>query len=134
MPTTHEHLARAKQNFEFANSFDLDTTPYLDWVATAYFYAALHLVDALIWHIENADPEDHSARHTYLRKWYLSGISTEYRSLKHLSEDARYRLFTFSKPKVLEKIVPLYNEIQRHVMQMLEQEAGSKPAKVDPAT
>ena len=124
MPTTPEHLARAKQNLEFAKSFDLDTTPYLDWVATAYFYAALHLVDTLIWHIERADPEDHSARHTYLRRWYLIGISVEYRDLKDLSEDARYRLTTFSKPKIENRIVPLYNEIERHVMQVLEQQAN----------
>jgi len=121
VPTTPEHLARARQNFEFASSFDLNTTPYLDWVATAYFYAALHLVDALIWQIEGADPEDHSARHTYLRRWYLSGISVEYRDLKNLSEDARYRLITFSKPKIENHIVPLYDEIERHVLQVLEQ-------------
>ena len=123
MPTEDEHLARVKQNLEFIKSFDLDSTPYLDWVATAYFYAALHLVDALIWRIERADPEDHTARRTYLRKWYLAGISPEYKSLKDLSEDARYRLLTMTKPKILDKIVPLYEEIHRHVMQMLEQEA-----------
>lgn len=121
MPTTDEHLARARQNLEFARSFDLDSTPYLDWVVAAYFYAALHLVDALIWHIEKADPEDHSARRTYLRKWYLTGISAEYKDLKDRSEDARYRLITFSKPKIEKQVVPLYNEIERHVTQLLAQ-------------
>ena len=95
-------------------------------MATAYFYAALHLVDALIWHIERSDPEDHSARHAYLRRWYLAGISAEYRDLKNLSEDARYRLITFNKPKIQNQIVPLYAEIERHVMQLLEQEANPK--------
>jgi hypothetical protein len=124
VPTTYEHLTRVTQNLEFAKSFDLDTTPYLDWVATAYFYAALHLVDALIWHIERGDPEDHTSRHTFLRKWYLTGISSEYRDLKHLSEDARYRLITMTKFKIENKIIPLFTEIQRHVMQILEQEAA----------
>lgn len=117
MPTESEHLARASQNLAFAKS----TTPYLDWVATAYFYAALHLVDALIWHVEKADPEDHSARRTYLRKWYLRDISPEYRSLQDFSEDARYRLITFSKPKIENKVVPLYEEIERHVKLLLAQ-------------
>jgi hypothetical protein len=47
VPNTSEHLDRARHNIRFAESFDLATTPYLDWVVTAYFYAALHLVEAL---------------------------------------------------------------------------------------
>lgn len=62
MPTTPEHLARARQNLRFAESFDLKTTAYLDWVVTAYFYAALHLVDALLWEKDRLNPELHEHR------------------------------------------------------------------------
>lgn len=53
MPTKSEHLARAEHNQRFAESFELKTTPYPDWVVVAYFYAALHLVDAVLWEVED---------------------------------------------------------------------------------
>ena len=120
MPTTQEHLARAQQNVRFAESFDLKTTPYLDWVVTAYFYAALHLVDALLWRKDRLNPELHEHRRDYVRqKWYLRAISGEYRSLKDHSEDARYRLITITSVRVNENIIPLYKTIESHIMQQL---------------
>lgn len=91
MPTTREHLARACQNLEFAKSFDLKTTPYLDWVVTAYFYAALHLVDALLIEKENIPGQTHEIRKELVKsRIYLRAIRNEYRTLKDHSEDARY--------------------------------------------
>ncbi len=121
MPTTSEHLARAKQNISFAESFDLKTTPYLDWVVTAYFYAALHLVDGLLWEKDHLVPELHEHRRDYVRgKWYLRGISSEYRSLKDHSEDARYRLITMTSIKVENNIIPLYKAIESHILPQLQ--------------
>lgn len=117
MPTTSEHLARAQQNLRFAESFDLKTTPYLDWVVTAYFYAALHLVDALLWEKDQLNPELHEHRRDCVKgKWYLRGISFEYRSLKDHREDARYRLITMSSAKVEKTIIPLYKAIESHIV------------------
>ena len=117
MPTTSEHLVRAKQNIRFAESFDLKTTPYLDWVVTAYFYAALHLVDALLYEKDHLNPELHEHRRDFVKgKWYLRGISTEYRSLKDHSEDARYRLITMTSIKIEKTIVPLYKAIENHIV------------------
>jgi uncharacterized protein (UPF0332 family) len=121
VPTTSEHLARAKQNLRFAESFDLKTTPYLDWVVTAYFYSALHLVDALLWEKDHLSPELHEHRRDYVRgKWYLRAISFEYRSLKDHSEDARYRLITMTSVKVKDTIIPLYKTIESHILQQLQ--------------
>jgi len=117
VPTTSEHLVRAKQNIRFAESFDLKTTPYLDWVVTAYFYAALHLVDALLYEKDHLNPELHEHRRDFVKgKWYLRGISTEYRSLKDHSEDARYRLITMTSIKIEKTIVPLYKAIENHIV------------------
>ena len=41
--------------------------PYIDWVVAAYFYAALHLVDALLWEKDQINPESHEIRKEYVR-------------------------------------------------------------------
>ena len=121
MPTTSEHRGRAKQNVRFAESFDLKNTPYLDWVVTAYFYAALHLVDALLWEVDGLNPASHLDRRVYVKdKPYLRPISSEYRSLKDHSEDARYRLITMSSAKVENTIIPLYKAIENHILPQLQ--------------
>jgi len=48
MPSSLTHKQQAQHNEEFIASFDLDATPYLDWVVTAIFYAALHFVDSYL--------------------------------------------------------------------------------------
>lgn len=121
MPTTSQHLERARQNLRFAESFELTTTPFLDWVVSAYFYAALHLVDALLWEKDKLNPELHEQRRDYVRqKWYLRGISFEYRSLKDHSEDARYRLITMTSVKVEKTIIPLYKAIENHILPQIQ--------------
>ncbi len=120
MPTTQEHRARAAQNLRFAQSFNLDTTPYLDWVVTAYFYAALHLVDALLFYRDRLDPGCHPLRKEYVRKKsYLQEINLQYRELKDRSEDARYNLLTFSRTKIEKDVIPLYLKIEKHITQQL---------------
>ncbi len=68
MPTAAEHLARAQNNLRFARSFDLATTPYLDWVVAAYFYAGLHLIDALLWEKDRIDPPSHENRREHVKQ------------------------------------------------------------------
>jgi len=120
VPTANEHLARVKHNVEFAKSFDWDTTPYLDWVVTAYFYAAVHLVDALLYHKDKVHGDLHSVRRKYIReKYYLRGIDTQFESLKDHSEDARYRLITMTRIRLESKVIPLYSTILQHIMPQL---------------
>ena len=93
----------------------------MDWVVTAYFYAALHLVDALLFEKEGLNPETHEYRRNYVReKWYLRPISSEYGSLKDHSEDARYRLITITSFKVENAIIPLYKTIRSHILPQIQ--------------
>jgi hypothetical protein len=125
LPASREHVARAKHNLTFARDVDLNTTQYLDWVVTAYFYAALHWVDAVIADKEGIVPENHEIRREYVKKkWYLRGISKEYRDLKDRSEDARYRLTTFTKTRIEKEIEPLYQAIERHALDLLPDETA----------
>lgn len=135
MPETREHLARARNNLAFARSFDIKTTPYLDWVVTAYFYAALHLVDALLREKDRIPGGNHETRKSYvLQKWYLRGIKSEYRELKDRSEDARYRLITVTSLKIEQQIIPLYEAIERHILPQIPIEEGgtAKPQNLTP--
>jgi uncharacterized protein (UPF0332 family) len=120
VPSTNEHLERSRRNVRFAESFDLETTPYLDWVVTAYFYAALHLVDALLAQKNNLHPATHQMRSEKVRTLdYLKGIKTEYRDLKEHSENARYNLHLFTSQTVNGEVIPLYRAIEKHILGQL---------------
>ncbi len=108
-------------NIQLAESFDLTTTPHIGWVATFYFYAALHLVDALLAKREKIDPGSHEARKQFVvGRSYLRGIRYEYKTLKDRSEDARYRLITFTRLKIERDVIPLYKTVETHILPQLE--------------
>ena len=120
MPKTEEHLYRAAQNLEFAQKFDLPKTKYIDWAVAAYFYAALHLVDALLFEKQKIDPGNHEFRTNFVKtKDYLTGIKNEYIVLKNKSENARYDLIPFTSAKVEQEIITRYKAIEEHVLQQL---------------
>jgi len=126
VPNTSEHLDRARQNVRFAESFDLATAPYLDWVITAYFYAALHLVEALLYARENLHSDNHAERREFIRdKGYLTAIQQPYRDLKEFSEQARYRLFPFTASEIRGKIIPCYRRIESYILQQLPRSASN---------
>jgi hypothetical protein len=123
VPTAPEHLARAKQNLRLAESFNLDSTPYLDWVVAFYFYAALHLVEALLHYREGIHGGHHETRNRYVReKTYLKEINRAYQELKDYSENARYELITFTRIKIEKDVIPLYRAIEKHILQQLPTE------------
>lgn len=89
---------------------------------TAYFYAALHWVDALMAKHDNFDPGHHDIRREWVKnKWYLRPIKNEYFELKDRSEGARYRLDTYTSTKVKDVIIPLYKKIEEHAQQQLDE-------------
>jgi hypothetical protein len=55
-------------------------------------------------------------------KLYLSGIKNEYRILKEKSENARYELSTFTKLQVERDVIPLYEVIEKHILQQIPEE------------
>lgn len=120
MPRASEHLTRAENNLRFAESFDLKSTPFLDWVVVAYFYAALHLVDALLCQMEDLHPPNHEERNRCVKeKSYLRAIRTQYRSLKDHADDARYNLITMTSVRIEGAILPLYRAIESHIKPQL---------------
>jgi STE24 endopeptidase len=53
------------------------------------------------------------------RKSYLKQISTPYHYLKDYSENARYDLIFFTRPRIENIIVPLYRTIEAHTLPQL---------------
>jgi hypothetical protein len=99
----------------------LNKTPYIDWVVTAYFYAALHLVDAVLADKHSKHPPSHSIRDGEIEgSPFLAGIKDEYQDLRSFSENARYDLKIFTSTQVEQKVVPLYAKIEKHVLGVLQ--------------
>jgi hypothetical protein len=89
MPLRNQHLAQADSNQRFLDStFDLQRTNYPDWVVTAAFYVAVHLVDAFFAGISQ-HPYDHKIRGKAVDR-ELPGIAPSYKMLYLQSRAARY--------------------------------------------
>jgi hypothetical protein len=88
LPSQDEHFSQAAHNESTA--LLLLQHRYFDWAITAFFYAALHLVEAIL-----AQSGEHSRNHvardsTIARHPALRAIYGRYRYLETLSRDARY--------------------------------------------
>ena len=107
LPSRDAHIERADRNATFAQSFELETTPYLDWVVTGFFYSALHYIDACLHEHRTKrspngyNPTSHEDRTPLINKLFPS-VYPPYRELKDASEDARYELKPFTAAEVRE--------------------------------
>lgn len=118
MPSQDDHLQKARHNEQFVDSFELASTPYLDWVITGIFYAALHYVDAFL-ATQAVHPGSHSRRDAEVKLFLGTGFYLDYRALKDDSQDARYRVRQFSAEEVQNEIRPLFQKIKSEVLALL---------------
>jgi len=123
MPTLKEHLRKAIHNEDFYSSFDLEKTPYLDWVVNGIFYSALHYMGSYF-ATQNQHPGDHLERNRLIevdpnlgRNFYISC----YRDLKDDSEDARYRMRTFIAKEIRQDIIPLLKSVKQFLNQYVKE-------------
>ena|SRR6266850_1482943 len=103
MGTVNQHKAKAEHNEAFVSTFDLSTTPFLDWAVTGIFYAALHYVRAFaaskrITNISSYGEMDK----LFDRIAGLKQLYRHYRFLKDESRAARYEVRAFTRPEVEE--------------------------------
>lgn len=115
MPTLMQHAVKAKHNETFFRGFDLDATPYLDWVVVAVFYTALHLVEAFA-ATRGEHPDSHVERDRFI--WVsseLQPILAHYFHLKNDAEDARYRARTFAPDEVKHLIANHFEPLKQHI-------------------
>ena len=120
MATKDAHVAWAKHNNSFWASFDINATPFVDWVVTAVFYEALHWVEAFL-----ATKGYHSGGHgdrgsaMHRHRHELSAIQIDYDTLKMDSENARYSCYKHTPEDVQKDIIPLLNSVRNHISQFV---------------
>lgn len=120
MPNPIQHKQQVDHNKALIQHLDLDTTPYLDWVVTVAFYAALHFVEWFLTSKGRAGRRDHKLRDAYIsHETELRAIYSDYTELKYQSEGARYECFTFKLDEVRNDILPLLDRIEAHITNRL---------------
>jgi len=122
MPTKQEHIRRANLDEEFAS----EVLSYLDrrfhyWAVTAFFYSALHWVDAYLdaRFGSSYHPTSHRIRTGYITKdSNLKRIWIEYRFLQEASRDARYETQKFN-PQSIREVKNRQSTVKEHIASLL---------------
>jgi len=119
MPNLGDHISKAKHNEQFFSSFDLDKTPYLDWVVNGVFYSTLHYLDSYF-AAQNEHPSNYFERAGLIRQDANLGrrfYTLWYKPLKDDSENGRYDMRVFTADEIRSDIIPLLNQIKGHLKQ-----------------
>jgi len=120
MSSQKDHIDQARHNEQFFSSFDIDTTPFLDWVVNGVFYSALHCLDSYFAN-KGKHPGDHKTRIDLI--WAEPSLGRSffhlYRPLKDDSEEGRYNMRTFTPDEIRSDIFPLLNNIKRHIRRFI---------------
>ncbi len=120
MPSKDQHLAQAAHNEKFALSIgDWSKSEYRDWVVTALFYSALHLLDARLDRY-GIHPLFHARRERCLETLSdFKNLKRQYYDLQHGSENARYGLVIPSVHDLNDIYVPRLNHIKEEIGNLL---------------
>ena len=86
-----DYLGQAKHNRYVADVLSKDNPVSLQWAVTCVFYAALHYVNAYLFHHTRMTFVNHGDRDRYVSV-HMRTVFKDYRWLRTKSEDARYRL------------------------------------------
>ena len=123
MPTQDQHLNKAQHNERFFASFDIDITPYLDWVITGIFYAGLHYIRALAAKHRLTNISSYGEMDKLFSRLSVfrnnPSIYSDYRQLKDDSRAARYEMDRLSSRDVVELRDVEFNRIKSFVLSNL---------------
>jgi hypothetical protein len=87
-----KHIQKAQHNLHFCQAVAALGDDYRDWQVVALFYAALHVIQAYFADKTVDYPGNHSERDQKIAtNAHLKTIYNEYRELKTLSSDCRYK-------------------------------------------
>ena len=117
MSNRKDHIDKARHNERFFSSFDIDTTPFLDWVVNGIFYSALQYLDCYLAN-QNKHPGNHSVRNSEIRADPVGlgrSFFKQYMHLKDDSEEGRYNMRVFVPDEVRNDILPLLSKIKTHL-------------------
>ncbi len=118
MPNRIAHLKKAQHNEKFYLSFDIEKTPYKDWIVVGVFYTALHFIDSYF-ALSNKHPFAHGMRDDWVRDdWRLSQIWPDYRDLKEYRQKASYKVYEFNSQEIKNDVLPLLNSIKSYLQKL----------------
>lgn len=116
MPGYPQHLAKARTNLDFIKFVSTKSTAFFDWIITAYFYAALHLIEAYFDFSYGTHYRKHGERsRAIISDPALSPIYNHYRKLQTYSETARYKTKSFDNTYVQGRAVPHFNKLRSSI-------------------
>lgn len=121
MPSKAEHISKAEHNENFATTLNSDGSypDYRDWVVTAYFYSAVHYVEAYLATLGKHSP-DHRIRDADIGSdASLQPIYNDYRALKDDSTNARYSMWNPTPLDVTNGIKPGHEAIKAHLLSII---------------
>jgi hypothetical protein len=122
MPTDLQHLHKAEHNEAFYLSFDLGSTPYLDWVVNGIFYSAVHYLESYL-ATQQKHSQTHGDRNANIRDDPNLGrdIFKKFNSLKDDSENGRYFIKVFTPGEIQQYIIPNLYAIKEYLQKYIPQ-------------
>ena len=118
MPSRGEHLSKARNNKEFADSIKIENSTRVGWVLTVLFYSALHYIEA--YNVQfNYHCRNHQDLHdNIVRNPVLTAISYDYSDLETFSWNARYRAVRYGH-KEIEDALEYHAAIEKHITDLI---------------
>jgi hypothetical protein len=114
VPSRTDHIAKAEGNAAFALSLSLNKQADIDWALVAFFYAAIHYVEAYL--APAIHLKSHETRDKYIGKEaHLRRIYKEYSNLKYFGYAARYEMCGFKAEDVNDEAAKDYETIKAHI-------------------
>ncbi len=89
MPNETEHIQQANRNDAALKHLMGDVQSYSEWVTTVAFYKAVHVIEAMLFHLHGKNSHDHKSRLDTLRACNKT-LYREFRPLYVASMVARY--------------------------------------------
>jgi len=120
MPLQYEHVHWATHNNGFWQSFDLDTSHFIDWVVTGIFYEAVHWIEAFL-ATKGLHSRNHKERSQTMQRYLqdMGSILVDYDTLELDSRNARYVCHMHTSEEVRQDLLPLITNIRNHISSLL---------------
>lgn len=120
MPNQADHLKKAQHNESFVKSFNLNSTPFLDWVITGMFYSALHYMEAYFAKQKFHSPDHRTRDSNIQRDSNLRKLFVAYSELKNFSVNARYAIKEFVASDVKGTLQPHLDLVRSTIIPLLK--------------
>lgn len=114
MATFLQHIAKARSNLQLATFLDSSGRTFFDWVIAAYFYAALHHVEAYFDLVHRSHYRKHGDRSRAISNDpRLTTGYNHYRRLQTYSETARYGARSFDRTYIQQRAFPHFTKLRQ---------------------